>query len=439
MSLKRESEKKPRRVKGCHNCSQRRINCDRNSPCQKCIKKGIECWGLGIRYRFSNGVASRGKLAGKTIPVTDDEFAGPNIIADKRSEEAQTTPTSMSLLEYSMEDLMACNIDHLDQQARFLLEYCWSHSHQVNDFSKNGSDNLVSQKVAPAMVAIDIKNGYRDILLPLSEHDEIMRNAMIAASASHLSHQHSDSQWLSVARKHHTAAIKGLQRDHDGNAGVNTFSDLATMVILLIEEMVSVGEDYIILLRMVRSFVCSRGGDKKIEQSPIGRFLIQQIRKMTLYAAPLVSEISATSSLSNISTADIAVLYCSQIDSTNESIIANVADLVHQAMHIYLLRVTNNSEEVIEERVQHFIDTAFLFNATSFGGHVLIWPFFIVGAECSDTHHQEFIVAQLQCLWRSTGFANILYAISFLEKIWQNLSRETWPSMLVKHVEGFIM
>ncbi|CAG8150661.1 unnamed protein product [Penicillium salamii] len=403
---------------GCHNCSQRRINCDRNSPCQKCIKKGIECWGLGVRYRFSNGVASRGKLAGKTIPVTDDEFAGPNTITDKKPDEASTTQTPMSLLEYSLEDLMTCHIDHLDQQARFLLEY-------------------FSQKVAPAMVAIDIKNGYRDILLPLSEHDEITRNAMIAASASHLSHQHPDSKWLSVARKHHTAAIKGLQRD--GSTGANTFSDLATMVILLIEEMVSVGEDYIILLRMVRSFVCSRGGDKKIEQSPIGRFLIQQIRKMTLYAAPLVSEISATSSLSHISTADIAILYCSQIDSTNESIIANVADLVHQAMHIYLLRVTNNSEEVIEERVQHFIDTALLFNATSFGGHVLIWPFFIVGAECSNTHHQEFIVTQLQCLWKSTGFANILYAISFLEKVWQNLSRETWPSMLVKHVEGFIM
>lgn len=89
---------------------------------------------MGVRYRFSNGVASRGKLAGKTIPVTDDEFAGPNTITDKKPDEASTTQTPMSLLEYSLEDLMTCHIDHLDQQARFLLEYCLSHSHshQVN-------------------------------------------------------------------------------------------------------------------------------------------------------------------------------------------------------------------------------------------------------------------------------------------------------------------
>lgn len=56
---------------GCYNCSQRRINCDRGEPCQKCIKKGLQCSGLGIRYRFNDGVASRGRLAGKPVPVED--------------------------------------------------------------------------------------------------------------------------------------------------------------------------------------------------------------------------------------------------------------------------------------------------------------------------------------------------------------------------------
>lgn len=158
---------------------------------------------------------------------------------------------------------------------------------------------------------------------------------------------------------------------------------------------------------------------------------------MTLYAAPLVSEISATSTLSNISPADIVLLYSLQSDPGHTLIIASIADLVHQAMQIYLLRVTKMPEGAIKEKVQHFIDTAALFNATSFGGHILIWPFFIVGAECSDIVHQQFVVTQLQCLWESTGFANILYAISFLRRIWQ--SQALWPKMLVKHAEGFIM
>ncbi|PYI09407.1 hypothetical protein BO78DRAFT_415684 [Aspergillus sclerotiicarbonarius CBS 121057] len=57
--------------RGCFQCSKRRIICDRGEPvCLKCQKKGIECSGLG-RFRFTAGVATRGKLKGCTIPVLD--------------------------------------------------------------------------------------------------------------------------------------------------------------------------------------------------------------------------------------------------------------------------------------------------------------------------------------------------------------------------------
>ncbi|KAF7588882.1 hypothetical protein BBP40_005067 [Aspergillus hancockii] len=57
---------KPR---GCFQCTKRRIICDGVHPiCGKCQKKGIECSGLG-RYRFSPGVAARGRLKGCTIPA----------------------------------------------------------------------------------------------------------------------------------------------------------------------------------------------------------------------------------------------------------------------------------------------------------------------------------------------------------------------------------
>lgn len=64
---------------GCFQCSKRRIVCDGGEPCQKCQKKGIECSGLG-RFRFSDGLARRGKLKGCTIPVartnTETTFQG---------------------------------------------------------------------------------------------------------------------------------------------------------------------------------------------------------------------------------------------------------------------------------------------------------------------------------------------------------------------------
>ncbi|KAL3418613.1 hypothetical protein PVAG01_10329 [Phlyctema vagabunda] len=59
------------KIKGCYNCSQRRIDCDRTEPtCLKCTAKGLTCSGLGIRYRFNAGLAARGKLVGRTLPLS---------------------------------------------------------------------------------------------------------------------------------------------------------------------------------------------------------------------------------------------------------------------------------------------------------------------------------------------------------------------------------
>ncbi|VUC22748.1 unnamed protein product [Clonostachys rosea] len=47
------------KVKGCYECSKRRINCDRTEPdCQKCISKGLSCSGLGQGYTFVDGFSS---------------------------------------------------------------------------------------------------------------------------------------------------------------------------------------------------------------------------------------------------------------------------------------------------------------------------------------------------------------------------------------------
>lgn len=59
------------RISGCFQCSKRRITCDLGHPtCQKCIKKGIECSGLG-RIRFNDGVARRGRFKGRQLPTLD--------------------------------------------------------------------------------------------------------------------------------------------------------------------------------------------------------------------------------------------------------------------------------------------------------------------------------------------------------------------------------
>lgn len=51
--------------KACHNCRRRRRRCDRSQPvCRKCTSNGEECLGYGNLFRWTNAVASRGRMAG---------------------------------------------------------------------------------------------------------------------------------------------------------------------------------------------------------------------------------------------------------------------------------------------------------------------------------------------------------------------------------------
>jgi hypothetical protein len=80
-----------KKEQGCFQCSRRRIICDRNEPCLKCIKKGIECSGLG-RIRFAEGVARRGRLKDCKIPVAEGAQEGGSILPTRGPSQALTWP-----------------------------------------------------------------------------------------------------------------------------------------------------------------------------------------------------------------------------------------------------------------------------------------------------------------------------------------------------------
>jgi hypothetical protein len=63
------------RYDNCRQCTKRRIKCDQGTPrCAKCIKKGLECSGIGKKYHF----------VGNQTPET----IGPSSSARSRSFEA---------------------------------------------------------------------------------------------------------------------------------------------------------------------------------------------------------------------------------------------------------------------------------------------------------------------------------------------------------------
>jgi hypothetical protein len=54
---------------GCRECLYRRIRCDKTEPsCQKCLKKGLECSGVG-KFCFVNGVTRRRRKIASLSPA----------------------------------------------------------------------------------------------------------------------------------------------------------------------------------------------------------------------------------------------------------------------------------------------------------------------------------------------------------------------------------
>ncbi|KAL1856662.1 hypothetical protein Plec18167_009100 [Paecilomyces lecythidis] len=144
--------------------------------------------------------------------------------------------------------------------------------------------------------------------------------------------------------------------------------------------------------------------------------------------------------LENISPKDLDFIYCLlETHPEHSETIFKLASLIHKAARIYIARATGVTHDVIAYLVQQFLTEASIFNASSPGGHILIWPFFIVGAECTSDRDREFISIQLQKLWELTGFGNIVYAIQFLRTVWQKDSGENWTHNLAEEAKGFIM
>lgn len=125
---------------GCHNCRRKRFRCDGSVPsCRKCISLGKECLGYGTLWRWTDSVASRGKLSGKKIPLSkDDSDYSPSSqtdedewrLATNTANQGRSSNPSPDLdLDDSMQlsgnltDPLFCDMSSSD---RYYLSYCLS-------------------------------------------------------------------------------------------------------------------------------------------------------------------------------------------------------------------------------------------------------------------------------------------------------------------------
>ncbi|KAM6523111.1 hypothetical protein FSOLCH5_003730 [Fusarium solani] len=339
------------KVKGCHECSQRRVNCDRGTPeCRKCIAKGLKCSGLGVRHRFSNGVASRGHYSGKTMDtayplmkrqvksnvaktITQPEQPRNDSSGEQRvaAISQETTPRrlihgdintniapsgAVDTLQVPDEALEAYSEQPISWELLLETHHIFSlvdignqqdadddrpKAAEIDLFCENNvlmippsnPDHVpawkrrlllnYSDNIASEMIAIDgPHNGWRYLMLPMAESDELVMDAVLAISLFHSSGiLHKDLVVDKAEQDHYGRAIQGLQKrsqlrycDRSDQQSV-----LITVLLLLTAVMVNGSSDFPILFGMLQSAIDAIGGEGELGSGEIAEFLVRQVHK----------------------------------------------------------------------------------------------------------------------------------------------------------------
>ncbi|KAL1636376.1 hypothetical protein SLS58_009869 [Diplodia intermedia] len=420
----------------------------RSTPqCQKCLRIGLQCPGLGPRIRFVHGIASRGRFKHMSAPLAAEEPS----IQDDPPVDPQSEGRELSRPSQTQQ----CNRPSPEPQPLALAPWlpqftiCYPLDHM------SSSEREDAEKVAPVMVTINKPfNGYRDVILPMTETSPMMLNAALAAASHHLGVVHQPSHSQSAAR-YYTAAIRGLRHQQQQSltggpeeaalppSRETAIETIATTLLLLVCDMVAAGSDFQFLFRMLTRLVEMAGGSEALcaDGDANNVFLVQQVKKLSFYGQPFLREATSTSLVvTGFAGAVEAFAAQSRINPEHGTIFARLIALIEQARDIYIHRALGDlPPRSMHSLVERFLATAGDIPVASPGGHSLVWAYFIVAAESSDPRHRNFFVEKLRELFRVTGFANALGAVQELQRIWSIAGEERWTYMLPTLARTLVM
>lgn len=139
---------------------------------------------------------------------------------------------------------------------------------------------LVSNRIAPELVVIDDnRNGWRHLILPIAHLDELVREAVLSASAFHFS--------ANVKEKifdPNTIYMKAIRRLHQ-RQNLNVYDTsgkqtiLLALLVLLATVIVNGSSDFPVVFNLLESALTASGGEEALTGGELGGFLVKQIRK----------------------------------------------------------------------------------------------------------------------------------------------------------------
>ncbi|KAF4978534.1 hypothetical protein FZEAL_5106 [Fusarium zealandicum] len=428
-----DTKRKRPKVRGCYQCSRRRIDCDRQEPtCGKCSSKGLACSGLGLRYRFNDGIAARGKFVGKSVPVVDSiestaqtqensvQASTPESTKDSREEEDSTR--HLALQSYRPPQIEA-GLDHVDGKTRFCLQY----------FSNN---------IAELIAVINLGyNGYRDLVLPHAEIDPLVRKAIVVIVEQHLSLQ--NDTIVSLDPTAYGSLVRDLIARSNTCAPQNDESALTVLLLLHIREIITGSDNFKLVYGSLRVVVNALGQSMDSMSSDLKKFIQMQVLRVCLFGESLFGEANGVKFIQAQRQACLEFIrWCLQFHPELEGLLSQLADLTTWACDIYVQRAILNppAEETVPmvERFKQTIEEMDEYIGI-LGRHLLAWPYFIVAAESSTEEHRDFFLDKLVSLYKMTGCCNILRAIEQVQEIWASQSSIRWTSLLGGPTQALIM
>ena len=166
---------------GCHTCRKRGYKCDEGKPsCQNCVNLNIACEGYGIRLKWASDMVSRGLCHGRSRKATRRAQSDPVVPSTSASTAlaCRSYPLSTPSILPSSDSEDYHLIEHFFNTLSRLL--CTSQDHAVNFC--------------------------RTAILPLALSSDVVKSAVLSASASHLSFKYDHFEQAAVLRK--SAALK---------------------------------------------------------------------------------------------------------------------------------------------------------------------------------------------------------------------------------------
>ncbi|GAD93975.1 conserved hypothetical protein [Paecilomyces variotii No. 5] len=383
-------------------------------------------YSLGVDDRLCGETASQYvRIYPPDLARIEDQINYERIGLDYESEDPMLPdiPSTYHSMETPLISLRR-TLSLIDPSKEFLLTY----------FSTN---------IAPEMVVIDDDyNGFRYLILPIACYDELVMDAVLAVSAFHLTgtvgdHGFTDPNGL------YTRTIRRLQGRKD-----LTDYDLSTqqflvvaIIVLLVGTMITASSDFPIVFRLLESALEAMGGELGIGDGELPEFLLREIRKMRVYAAPLLSqETGVRDILSGAEQSFDGLEYYRTLHPDHSSTFELIIKIRKQAYNIYIQRalgttINANAPDESIEWIKGMIES---FPDDAPGEQSLVWASFIAASASYMPEHQTFFQAFLQRHYLRNKFLNIPKALELLKRIWSQGTRQNW-TLLLPEPQVFIM